>query len=218
MFIKTIIDKNYYDELSKLELEDVGKGRRIGVFTNGWIIRSTACYRKSSPFSLLDNLVNKLGIDVNNGLVEIYDSSYNKMKFHTDQSLDIEEGSNIYLYSCYSDPTKGLRKLVIKNKLTNETEDIVLENNSLIRFSTETNQKYLHKIILNSEKTDNKWLGVTLKKSKLYNNPLYGNYLRLATDEEKKEFIKLKSYENKLIDFKYPEIEYTISEGDLCFK
>ena len=39
--------------------------------------------------------------------------------------------------------------------------------------------------------------------------------LVLATSEEKKEFYKLRSEENKLINYEYPPINYTISPSDL---
>ena len=50
-------------------------------------------------------------------MIEIYDSKYCKMGFHTDQSLDLQENSYIGIFSCYNDPTtKDLRKLKVKNK------------------------------------------------------------------------------------------------------
>ena len=39
--------------------------------------------------------------------------------------------------------------------------------------------------------------------------------LRLANDKEKSEFYKLRSNENKLIEYVYPELDYTISKSDL---
>jgi hypothetical protein len=120
---------------------------------------------------------------LNNALVEVYDSTYTKMAFHTDQAQDLESGSHIALYSCYSDadavPT---RKLVIRAKTcnasqasqasqanqasqasqTNQTDqsespvfEIVLLHNMVVVWSLDTNRKFQHKIVkIGSAKTD----------------------------------------------------------------
>ncbi|MEB3216407.1 MAG: hypothetical protein VKN72_09250 [Nostocales cyanobacterium 94392] len=41
-----------------------------------------------------------------------------------------------------------------------------------------------------------------------------GDLLRVANDEERKAFYKLKKQENEVINFNYPEINYTLSIGD----
>jgi len=59
----------------------------------------------------------KKKIDFNHAMMEIYDSRYRTMGFHSDQALDLDSSSYIALFSCYSDPaTKNLRELVIVNK------------------------------------------------------------------------------------------------------
>ena len=108
-----------------------------------------------------------------------------------------------------------------------------MEHNSIILFSTASNHKHLHKIILehqnkndNLDKTrnsDNRWLGITFRLSKIFikfkNKIPYiqstNNILRIATDLERKEFYKHKGTENSSNEYKYPEIDYTISKNDL---
>ena len=89
------------------------------------------------------------------------------MGFHTDQALDLKDELFICLFSCYNDPdTKSLRKLVVKNKSTNNSFDIKLEHNSVIIFSVKTNREYLHKIILDSSESKDLWIGATFRYSK----------------------------------------------------
>lgn len=185
----------------------------------------------------------ELGLELgslNNGLVEIYTNEYKTMGFHSDQALDIEPNSHICIFSHYSNPsTSSIRYLEIQNKITGEYKSIPLTHNSVIIFDTETNKSNLHKIILknypkpcSNSKTNffsnnDKWFGLTLRTSKtlieFINNKPYStnNYsnipveLTLATEEEKKEFYKLRSEENKSINYTYPQINYTISPSDL---
>lgn len=183
--------------------------------------------------------------ELNNGLVEIYTPEYKTMGAHSDQALDLEPNSYIYIYSHYSEPnppTNMLRILEIENKTSGEKESISLTHNSIIAFDTNTNKNYLHKIILppieknksnkvnksnKSNTNDIKWLGFTLRTSKTFikfidSKPYVvdtdfnlGHELKLATEEEKKEFYILRSKENKTVDFSYPDITYTISGSDL---
>lgn len=102
-----------------------------------------------------------------------------------------------------------------------------LSNNSLILFSLRTNREFVHKIILDVSKNEatklrtNRWLGLTYRKSKTFikfKNGLpfltNGNLLRVANHEETNAFYRLKKQENEVINFKYPEINYTLSIGD----
>ena len=182
-------------------------------------------------------------IDFNNALIEIYDNEYTTMGFHSDLAMDLKPNSFICIYSCYSSNPKSheLRKFVVKKKLSEEEENnnqlILLTPNSFVIFDTNTNQQYLHKIVLvespckkKNTKIDNqitnegiKWLGITFRLSNQYINfineiPYFTHnnvQLRLATGQEKKEFYKLRSKENQLVNFTYPLIEYTISPSDL---
>ncbi|MDQ1162091.1 hypothetical protein QE422_002459 [Chryseobacterium sp. SORGH_AS 447] len=167
----------------------------------------------------------------NNALIEVYDSSYSKMGFHSDQALDLEDRSFIALFSCYENPTilqeNQLRKLVIKNKMTEEESEIVLDHHSVVLFSVETNKKFQHKIILNSKQNfkndiDNRWLGITFRTSKTFitfkdTQPYFskGERLTLADEEEEKEFFQLRGQENRSLDFTYPKLFYTVNPADL---
>ncbi|KAJ3057306.1 hypothetical protein HK097_009259 [Rhizophlyctis rosea] len=193
------------------------------------IIRTTTSYTQpSQPFTpALHDLVSRIQtasnsptLTVNNAMVEIYQPGYTKMGFHTDQALDLEADSFICLFSCYEDPEeKHPRKLVVKEKLTNKEFEIPLTQNSCVRWSTLTNAQHLHKIISGpKDKTQSRWLGITLRLSKTFVNIRAGEWhfqdgrhLRVATDEERKEFMQYKSLENKNIEYAYPEISYTLS-------
>lgn len=171
-------------------------------------------------------------VDFNNALIEIYDCNYSKMNYHSDQSLDLEAGSFTGLFSCYENPDKliekNIRKLKIKDKVSSEEFEILLTHNSIILFSLATNEKFLHKIILESTLSkkklefDNKWLGITFRKSKTFihfkdNLPYLSNgeLLTLADENQKKEFYTLRGQENNNINFAYPILPYTLSTGDI---
>ena len=243
MFTKSLLhfDNNPFKDLSyQVEFEDITKGRMgtILVSTDDEmipIIRTTTKYKNpvqkfnNSHFDLIKKIKESYQIndlDFNNGMIEIYDSSYYKMGFHTDQSLDLQDNSYICLFSCYDNPdnTKDYRKLKVINKLTNEQTEIILEHNSAVLFSTNNNKKHKHKIVLDPPNNSNtKWLGITLRLSKTFvkfiNNLPYiypnNKILKLANDDEQKEFYINKSKENKEINHTYPDINYTISPSDL---
>jgi len=163
----------------------------------------------------------------NNALIEIYERTYAKMGFHSDQVLDLASGSFIALYSCYERPESRdlLRTLKVKNKTTGASEAIVLEHDSVVLFSLETNTHHAHKIVLDpqpSPKTpENRWLGVTLRCSKTFvrfedGQPLLsgGSPLRLADEDERRAFYRLRGQENRSLEFTYPPLDYTISVAD----
>ena len=248
---KLPLENNLFDELSNsVDLEDVGKGRKgnhlVNLSEKGIpIVRTTTKYNKPAHnFSTIHNRVidgindvvknnNETpfpSLSFNNALIEIYDSSYFKMKYHSDQCLDLATDSYIALFSCYERPDdlteNALRKLKVKSKTTDEEFEFSLENNSVILFSLATNTKFMHKIVLESSNkqrldSDNKWLGITFRKSKTFIHfkddlPYFpnGEPLKLADEIQQKEFYKLRGQENKSIDFLYPTITYTLSISD----
>jgi hypothetical protein len=242
MFDKFILElkSNLYESLLKsVNLEDITKGRKganLVDYKNGLIplVRTTTSYKKPNQkfsdvhYNIIDNIkkVTKIkNLEFNNALIELYSDEYFKMGYHSDQALDLAEKSYICIFSCYNDAkTKNLRTLRIKNKLENKHIDILLEHDSIVLFSVDTNKKNLHKIILESfAKSDTLWLGVTFRLSKTYvyfhnELPYFSSNkkeLLLASKEQQKEFYKCRSLENSNIEYVYPEIEYTISEGDL---
>jgi len=116
---------------------------------------------------------------------------------------------------------------MVKEKGSDEELEIPLTHNSVILFSVETNSKFLHKIVLDRIshqkplQSDNKWLGITFRKSKTFiefeDNLAYfsnGQLLELANEEQKTEFFKLRGQENRLLDFVYPKLSYTLSIAD----
>lgn len=238
MFEKFALDfKNPFDELSEsVKFEDIARGRKganLVDLKNGLIplVRTTTIYQNPNQkfskihFDMIDKIkeVTKYKeLDFNNALMEIYSDEYSSMGFHTDQGLDLKDGSYICIYSCYKDPNeKNLRKLIVKNKGTSKLSEIILEHNSVIIFSVDTNQKHLHKIILETP-SKTLWLGLTLRLSKTLvyfdnNFPYFSSNktrLVLANVDQRKEFYKYKGLENKGSDFVYPDIQYSISNGD----
>lgn len=244
MFTKIILDTSVtFQELeASMKFENVTLGRQAGNLVsdidNIPLVRTTTKYKlPNQPFQNTHITLSKLlGTPTNNAMVEIYDSRYKSMGYHSDMALDLAEGSNICIFSCYctSDGEKPtLRKLQIKNKDSNDSNDfleIEMDHNSLITFSVDTNSKYLHRIVLDSnndseDKHNTQWLGVTFRQSKTFVQfknkvPYFGgnegvNELTMASDVEIKEFYKSRSQENKLVKYVYPVFSFTISEGDL---
>lgn len=232
---KLDFNRNIFNELEQsVILEDVINGRTGTTIVNNKdiipLVRTTTKYNLPNQLfkSIHYEIIEKIkeiddNIELNNALVEIYNDNYKKMKYHSDQLLDIQDNSYICIYSCYDNeiPTRILN---IKNKETNDIEEIIMEHNSVIIFSTNTNKEYLHKILLDHKnKCNNRWFGLTFRLSKTLiefrdNKPYFvsnNNELRIANLEDRNEFYKLRKKENSFIDFVYPELDYTISEGDL---
>lgn len=266
MFSKHILDfpENLYDVLSRVTvLEDIIDGRQGGNIADIEIINDAMVrvpvVRTTTPYinptqnfrPVHFDIIEKIKrcdkkyntISFNNAMVEKYDSRYRKMKFHSDQSLDLDESEDSYIciFSCYSDPeTRNLRKLVVveknKEKAVKETE-FILEHNSIVIFPVSINQKYLHKIVLSGssiETTEDKWLGITFRKSKTFiefrdRKPYFlkkaeeikekeEKEFRLASSrEEVREFMKCKGIENEKTEYEYPDFDYTISLGDIAY-
>merc|ERR1712050_536946 len=104
-------------------------------------------------------------------LIELYTNTYATMGFHSDQDLDLEEGSSIAVFSCYKHPELASppRKLVVESKEPGGgTFEIPLTHNSVVVFSVETNRRFRHKIVLDAaaQPPENQWLGVTFRTSK----------------------------------------------------
>lgn len=235
--------------LDSADFESTGKGRLGNHLVdvndqNIAIVRTTTRYSipaitfSAIHHSLIEKINDVLATEYdipaqkfNNALIEVYDAVYSKMGFHSDQTLDLENDSFIALFSCYENPEElkdfQLRKLVIKDKITDEESEILLHQHSVVLFSIETNKKFQHKIILNSsmnshQTPDNKWLGITFRTSKTYiefkNGLPYfstGESIIMADKEQESEFFKLRGQENRELDFVYPNLRYTISNADL---
>jgi hypothetical protein len=231
---KLDLDPNIFNILSDIELEKICEGRHAGIIVkpnqNGDIpiVRTTTKY-KNCAYKIKEihnTIINKVkdldsNLDFNNIMIEIYEDDYKTMGLHSDQELDLEPDSYIAIYSCYDKQDSNTRTLEIFDKITKKiVEKIVLKHNHVLLFSTNTNKKYLHRIVHNNSVTNTKWLGLTMRLSKTYIN--YDTTPHFIKNGEKLvcidnvEFYKMKGLENKSIDFKYPEsINYTISESDL---
>lgn len=206
--------------------EDIGRGRKGAIVveaTNGIpIVRTTTCYKNpAQPFAAPHKeIIAATGLPINNVMIELYDPSYKTMGFHTDQSLDLASNSHIAIFSCYADPDTAPRILVVKNKENGIVQEIPLVHNSIVIFSTETNSKYVHKII--GGDCDSEWLGMTMRLSRTIVKHVDGvvllpdgRPLRLATGPEKALMYKYKGEENLASSYVYPDIDFTISESDL---
>lgn len=242
----------FFDTIAQsLKFEKLGKGRKIAIVakptSDGMIplVRSASKY--TNPVQLftpeIESLANDIALTIsilenipppnfNNMMAEIYTTKYKTMGYHSDHSLDLESGSWICIFSCYKEPdSKSLRILRIKNKSVQEEQDIVLEHNSIVFFSEQTNSLYLHKIIIPSPpsppsfKFDNLWLGQTFRSSKTFLNFDHPSLppsihhsdhrLRLATASEEMMFLRMKKQQNESLQYEYPIVDYTLSPSDI---
>lgn len=212
------------------------------------LVRSTTPFKNASTpfFQIHYDLISKIkatfpeldddgGLEFNNALFEIYDETYKNMSLHTDMSLDLADNSYIALVSFYEDGGRdhanASRILKVYNPCLDTEEDIVLEHNSIILFSTETNRTHLHKIMMDPKfRGTGKWMGVTFRLSKTFllfkdQRPFFwgsdNKELKMADTQQKKEFYLLRKQENLEVAsqkfFRYPDtVEVTtISPGDL---
>lgn len=232
------------DLFSRLEaellgaLEPVGKGRAVANLVDATaeatpVVRTTAVY--SQPAVCFTHTIRELTERVralveaktgdsapvppfNNVMVEVYTTEYRKMGFHSDQAQDLADGSWIAILSVYDTPTAALRKLVIEDKANSgASKEIVMTHNSVLFFSLATNATLRHKIVLadNSQPGSGRWMGLTMRTSKLWITPASAQ-LRLATDAERAEFLRLRATENRTVGmFDWPPLAFTISPSDL---
>ena len=113
------------------------------------------------------------GLGYNNALIENYTNAYRTMGFHSDQALDLQPGSLIALFSCYSDPELATppRKLVVEPKEAGGGGgfEVPLEHNSVVVFSLHANTRFRHKIVLDAaDAPENTWLGGTFRTSRTF--------------------------------------------------
>lgn len=236
------VEGELFEELSgATRWEDVGKGRQGAVLTRvdgaGGVplVRTTTRY--GSPAQRFRAVHERLARQVqecagvsagfNNALVESYSNAYRTMGSHSDQALDLADGSCIALFSCYRYPQAGPpRKLVFESKDApgGERFEVPLAHNSVVVFSVASNRRLRHKIVLDAPAPaeDNRWLGVTFRTSKTlvrygegHAHLPGGARLVLADEEQRGEFYRFRRRENQETDFVYPPLAYTLSESDL---
>ncbi|TDC46028.1 hypothetical protein E1281_28885 [Actinomadura sp. KC345] len=234
-------EEDLFAELSaSARWEDVGKGRRGAVLTKvdetGGVplVRTTTRYgnptqRFRAVHERLAQRIQEraaLSVGFNNALIETYTNAYTTMGSHSDQALDLADGSIIAVFSCYQDPEAGPpRKLIFEAKGPGgERFEVPLVHNGIVAFSVDSNRRLKHKIILEKPvpAADNQWLGVTFRTSKTFvrfhDGQAYlpqGPRLMPADDEQRREFYRLRRRENNETNFSYPRLTYTISESDL---
>ncbi|MGW2302643.1 hypothetical protein [Streptomyces sp. NPDC001809] len=234
-------EENPFAALSaSAELEDAGKGRQGAVLTRvdetGAVplVRTTTRYRR--PPQRFRAVHEELAVRVqacagvpvgfNNALIERYTHAYRTMGAHSDQALDLADGSFIAVFSCYQDPdARPPRKLVFASKESGgDTFEIPLVQNSVVTFSVASNRRLKHRIVLDApaQVAENPWLGVTFRTSKTllrfgdgHARLPEGDRLAPADEEQAREFYRLRRRENDETDFVYPPLTYTVSESDL---
>lgn len=242
-------EENPFAELfSSVGWEDVGKGRLGAVLTRPDetgavpLVRTTTRYdRPAQRFRPVHERLARriretaaLPAAFDNALIESYTNAYTKMGAHSDQALDLAEGSFIAVYSCYERPEAGPpRNLIVEPKEpaggesspAHETPyEIPLAHNTVLVFSVDTNRRLRHRIVLDAPAgaAENRWLGVTFRTSKTpvrfrdgHPHLPRGERLTRADDEQRQEFYALRRRENRETDFVYPELTYTLSDSDL---
>lgn len=205
------------------------------------IVRSTSsinepsyCFTKDCDnlIEIIKSALNNNDLEFNNILAERYNSKYKKMNFHTDCACDLDQNKNslIVIFSAYSDPeTKTTRTLQIKHKKTGALYETELKHNSIVCFSANDNQEYLHRIMLNEKMNNDNviWYGLTLRLSKTFIKFTNDNVAMFADTETKivhidkkcenaTKFYKLKSLENATCENPWPtDFIYTLSRCDV---
>ena len=222
-------DHSFEALLGSVRFDDVTTGRRGTVLVKTGargipIVRSTTPYHApAQPFGLIhDRLASAIGAGFNNALVEHYTRPYSSMKRHSDQALDLVEGSSIAVYSCYRDPARPSRRLIVKAKGAGDAFEIPLDHGSVVAFSLDANRRFTHAIALRPNAPDNDWFGITFRTSKtlvrfIDGQPILpsGARLTLATEDQRRELFQMRRRENDETSFAYPAISYTLSESDL---
>jgi hypothetical protein len=213
--------------LASARFEELGTGRRGTVLVvpderGVPIVRTTTPYQSPAQHfgALHERVAQAIAGGFNNALLEHYTTAYSTMKRHSDQALDLAAGSAIAIYSCYRDPGRPSRRLVVKPKGEGDAFEIPLAHGSVVAFSLETNRCFTHTITLIDHAPATDWLGLTLRTSKTFvrmDPPRFadGTPLTLATEQQRRELYALRRQENDEASFVYPSISYTISESDL---
>ncbi|WP_326662045.1 hypothetical protein [Streptomyces sp. NBC_00385] len=234
-------EENLFAELAaSARWEDAGKGRQGATLTRtdeaGGVplVRTTTQY--SNPpqgfGAVHERLARRiqehaaLPVGFNNALIESYTNDCTTMGSHSDQALDLADGSFIAVFSCYRQgEASPPRKLIFESKGSGaEKFEIPLTHHGVVAFSVDTNRRLRHRIVLAApdRATDNQWLGLTFRTSKTFVRfreglPYLPQGARLlsADEDQRREFYRLRRRENKETDFVYPPLTYTVSESDL---
>lgn len=244
--LHTAVGHNRFEDLrDSVRLEKLGKGRQGAVLvmpdaSTGAvpIVRTTAKF--SNPAHRFGPVHQRLAAHIqsvaslphrlNNALLEVYANAYATMGFHSDQALDLLDGSCIALYSCYAAPQHAdppPRVLVVESKVPGGGRfEIPLAHDSVVVFSLDTNSRFRHKIVLSTTAPaqENEWLGVTFRTSRTLvhytgdGEPCFedGTPLALVSDDgQRRKFYALRRRENvETGGFSWPPLRYTASRSD----
>jgi hypothetical protein len=219
--------------------EIVGKGRQGAVLVTiddargVPLVRSTTRYTlPAQPFRAVHTWLAaqiracaSLPKGFNNALIEAYTRACTTMGAHSDLALDLDDASEIALFSCYERPAlaRPTRRLLVESKEPGGASfAIPLAHHSVVVFSTETNRRFRHRIVLDDDGApDNPWIGVTFRTARTFVHARDGETcladgarLTLASAEECREFLRLRGCENRETDFVWPHIPYTLSASD----
>nr|WP_202523411.1 hypothetical protein [Kitasatospora sp. SID7827] len=220
--------------------EEVGPGRRAAVLVRPGadgrvpLVRTTARYAQPAQrfrpvHARLADRIRELagpGEEFDNALAEVYTRAYTRMGAHSDLALDLAEGSSIAVFSCYRNGGAGAtRTLVLEPKegQPGERTAVPLVQHGVVVFSVEANRRMRHRILLEppARAADDEWLGVTYRTSRTRLRHRDGRAhlphgeLTAATEEQQREFHRLRRRENAEPDFRYPPLSYTVSASDL---
>lgn len=226
--------------LASAQLEAVGKGRQGAVLVATHAARGVPIVRTTTPYTLPAQLFGpvhawlaqqirrcaSLSVGFNNALLEFYTHEYATMGAHSDQALDLDEATEIALFSCYERDEAGspARRLLVEAKEPGGPAfAIPLAHGSVVVFSADTNRRFRHRIVLDpAAGPSNRWLGITFRASKTFvrfvgEQPYLsdGTRLTLASDEQRRELYGLRRRENHELAFSYPRLTYTLSASDL---
>ena len=237
-----LADGSLFDALlAAVRFEEVGKGRRAAVLVRPDeagvvpLVRTTTNFGTAAQHfrpvhaRLAEQIHTRASLPVgfNNALVETYTDACTGMGSHSDQALDLADGSFIAVYSCYKHPeiAPPPRTLLVESKeVGGGRAAFPLTHNGAVVFSIDTNRRLRHKIVLKApgRAPENPWLGITFRTSKTLvcyrDGGAYfpnGVRLTLADDERQREFYRLRRRENDEPDFAYPPVAYTVSASDL---
>lgn len=235
-----------FEELSACtQLEAVGRGRFAAKIFNSDdnkipLVRTTSSYEQPSQrmtplhLRIIDQINKQLNVSpplvLNNALVEIYRGTYDTMKFHSDQALDLQEDSSIVIFTCTNNPeSKTPPRLHVRDKahpvgpiikigwghsyVDNLFEEKVFPFNhcAAIVFSTQTNASHIHTIYQKCTENE-QWLYITFRTARTFiefkehipyfvNCWLAPDRLHLADKSERQQFYQNKSNENNRTAF-----------------
>lgn len=221
--------------LASVRFDEVTKGRRGAVLIKADasgvpIVRTTTSYRAPAQLfrPIHDGLAQQISArgslsqPFNNALVEHYTNAYSTMKRHSDQAQDLADGSWIAVYSCYRDPERPSRRLMVQPKESGAGFEVPLDHGSVVVFSLASNRRFTHAISLRATAPDNEWLGITFRTSKTRLRFVDGQptlpssaRLTLASEDQRRELFQMRRRENQELSFEYPSLSYTLSESDL---